>query len=558
MTDSSPAVELASIEGLLRLLDRGLGNFSLYPANNPVYLQTLADLRLAFASLWARVPLLSFSIEEEALRWEGAPVLESIDGSGNVLRSLFDYGVRTLTLTPGVEYDEIVRFLDVIQRGRALTNNDDEDLLTLLWAEDFQCIRYSAVESSQEDREDIGTSQPPEGAGAPDAVQERVREEAELTDGTSGFVKTDEFDPTLYFLDKAEIEYLEADIQREYSQDPSMNVLSLLLDTLELRSDPEVRSEVIEILEEFLPLLLAEGNFRGAAYLVSEVRMVREKAKRLTPAHRQSIDELTRSLSHPEVLAQLFHRLDDGSTRPSVPDLGELLRHLEPEALDTILRWLRRLTSDEAKSVLSAAVESMVKANPLALSRALESSERMVLAEALKLVGRLRLKAETERLRKLASHPDAGIRSSVVQTLTVLGGPAAFSELVRLMEDSDSDVRITAIRSLVARGYKQAAPHIEKILSEDSLRSRDLGEKRAFFDAYGRLSDDRGVDFLKPLLLGKGRFGRDRTTSDIKACTAIALGNIGSPRAREILGAALRDKDPVVRSAVGRALQEAN
>ena len=99
MTDSSTTVELASIEGLLRLLDRGLGNFSLYAASSPVYVQTLADLRLAFASLWARVPLLSFSMEEEALRWEGVPVLESIDGSGNVLRSLFDYRVRTLTLT---------------------------------------------------------------------------------------------------------------------------------------------------------------------------------------------------------------------------------------------------------------------------------------------------------------------------------------------------------------------------------------------------------------------------------------------------------------------------
>ena len=73
MTDSSTTVELASIEGLLRLLDRGLGNFSLYAASSPVYVQTLADLRLAFASLWARVPLLTFSMEEEALRWEGVP-----------------------------------------------------------------------------------------------------------------------------------------------------------------------------------------------------------------------------------------------------------------------------------------------------------------------------------------------------------------------------------------------------------------------------------------------------------------------------------------------------
>ena len=530
MTDSRPAVEVASIEGLLRLLDRGLGNFSLYPADNPVYLQTLADLRLAFASLWARVPDLSFSIEEGSLRWEGHPVLESIDGSGNVLRGLFDYGVRTVTLNPGVEYDEIVRFLGVIQRGRILTDDDDGDLLTLLWDEDFQYIRYTAVESVQEDRERIEKPRPPKQEREPDAVQERIREEAELTSGAPGFVKTDEFDSTLYFLDKTEIEYLEAGIQREYAQDLSVNVLSLLFDTLELQSDPAVRSEVIEVLEEFLPLLLAEGNFQGVAYLVSEAREVMGRAKEVVPAHLQSIKELTLSLSHPEVLAQLFHRLDDDNTRPSVPDLAEFLGHLQPEAFETILRWLRQLTGDEGKKVLSAAVEGVVRANPAALSRALESSERTVLTEALKLVERIGLKAELGRLRKLASHADAGIRVSVVRTLTVIGGPGAFAELVRLMEDSDSEVRVAAIRALVARGYKQAVPHIEEILGKDALKSRDLGEKRAFFDAFGRLSDDGGVDFLKALLVGKGRFARRPTSRPARRSRWETSGPLGRKR----------------------------
>ena len=362
-------------------------------------------------------------------------MLESIDGSGNVLRSLFDYGVRSVTLNPGVEYDEIVRFLSVIRRGRVLTADGEDDLLTLLWSEDFQHIQYAAAESVQEDRGRIGTSRPPDPESAPDAVQGRIREEARMADGTPGFVRTDEFDSTLYFLDKAEIEYLEAGIQREYAQGLSMTVLSLLFDTLELQSDPAVRTEVIEILEEFLPLLLAEGNFQAAAYLVSEAREVMEKAEGVLPAHLQSINELTLSLSHPEALAQLFRRLDSGDSLPSESDLGEFLQHLQPEALETILRWLRRLRNDRAKSVLSAAMEVMIRVNPVTLSRALGSSERMVLTEALKLARRLGLKAELERVRELASHADTGIRSSIVQTLTVVGGPGAFTELVRMVEE---------------------------------------------------------------------------------------------------------------------------
>ena len=66
---------------------------------------------------------------------------------------------------------------------------------------------------------------------------------------TAGFVNMADFDATLYFLDEREIEYLHAEIEREYQQDLRTNIVGTLFDIFEAQDDSTVRSEVIDHLE---------------------------------------------------------------------------------------------------------------------------------------------------------------------------------------------------------------------------------------------------------------------------------------------------------------------
>src|SRR3989449_7594739 len=70
-----------------------------------------------------------------------------------------------------------------------------------------------------------------------------------------GLVSIDEFDTTLYFLEEKEVDYLKQDVEREYSQDLRRNVLSMLFDLLELRSE-EHTSELQSRLHLVCRLLL--------------------------------------------------------------------------------------------------------------------------------------------------------------------------------------------------------------------------------------------------------------------------------------------------------------
>jgi len=65
---------------------------------------------------------------------------------------------------------------------------------------------------------------------------------------------------------------------------------------------------------------------------------------------------------------------------------------------------------------------------------------------------------------------------------------------------------------------------------------------------------DEGVAALDAMLNGKSLFGR-REDSELRACAAVALGRINTPRAQEVLRRASSEKDVIVRNAVNRALR---
>jgi HEAT repeat protein len=68
------------------------------------------------------------------------------------------------------------------------------------------------------------------------------------------------------------------------------------------------------------------------------------------------------------------------------------------------------------------------------------------------------------------------------------------------------------------------------------------------------VSDPEGVRFLDGFLNGRGFLGR-KEPSEIRACAALALGQMKTPEAIASLEKAAGEQDPVVRSAVTRALR---
>ncbi len=566
--DQEQVQDTTAVVHLMQALVKGLRAVQLYLPNNPVYQRAIENVRRAFDPIWEEFVELDLEVAETDLLLGEDVVLSQPSKSESIAWVLFKDGVRSLSLAPGVQDDEIIRFLNVVHRARNLQADDADDLLTLLWDEDFQFLRYHAVELAMDEIpvivRDEGAGETTWGMGSAPAktqqeIQQAVADDARAEEAEeerpSGFVRVEDFDSTLYFLDDKEIEYLRQEIEREYSHDLRENTLSMLFDLLELQTYSTVRAELISILENFIPYLLAVGDFKSVAYVLREIRVIMQRARELLPEHRDTLQTVPARLSEPDALGQLLQSLDEAMVHPSEEELAELFRELRPEALEAVLAWLPKLTNERVRSLLDAAAQRLAQAHPEVMTNALKNPDEVVLLEAIRLAKQAKLPPTVPALGALMVKGSTPVKRAAVDALAAIGTAGAMQQLERAIEDQDRDVRVGAVRVMAGQGYRGAFPAIEAAITGKALRDADLTERTVFFEAYGALAGAAGLATLEPMLQ-PGGFMRRKQDPQIRACAAMAVGKIGTPEARKLLEKLSGEKDALVRNAVTKALRE--
>ncbi len=552
----------------MQVISKGMRATQLYLPNNPVYQRAVDNIRSAFRQIWQATDDLIFDIGETEMRWEDHAVYSQAQRHESIAWTLYKDGVRSLTFKPGVEDVEIVRFLAVLQQAKNLQADAPDDLLTLLWAEDFQFVNYTFRELASENAVPIERGEGPTIAGAgegggegdagrgtdPSTIRRQVEEEAPPK--REGLVSVDDFDTTLYFLDDKEIEYLHKEVEREYAQDLRRNVLAMLFDLLELQTYGTVRSELISILENFIPYLLGAGDFRSVAFILRESKVIQQRARELIPEHRQTLESLPARLSQAEALSQLLQSLDEAAGHPSEEELSELFTELTAEALATLMGWLPKLSNERVRELVKGSAERLATTHAPEVLKALGSDDPAVQLEMVRLAGRLKLPGAPDGMGPLLEGGDRELKLVVVEALTTIGSPNAMRLLEKAIDDADRDVRIAAVKFLGQRGHRNAFPRIEAAVLGTKLKDSDLTEKMTFFEAYGALAGTSGIPTLERLLVPKSGMLARKEDPETRACAAMALGKIRAPAARDVLQKVSQDKEPLVRNAVSRALRE--
>ena len=548
-----PPCSPALVEELLKLFVKAMRAHQLYLQNNPMYLRAIELLRASFQPIWSATDEIALTVTETELRWCGRPVLTEATKSSDSLPWLcYKDGVRELRLKQGFEVEELSKLLEILQRVRKASPEED-DLLTLLWGKDFQNLRYRYV--------DIGVDSAPGVESTPELerptnveVPTEAPEEEETAESRPGVVSLDDFDSTLYFLDERELDYLKSEIAKEYAGDLRRNVLSMVLDIFEVQPDNAVREEIIGILDNLMLHLLSGGQYTAVAFLLRESAEASKRARDITPAQQAQLAALPARLSNPDALAQLLQALDESPDLPAQRDLDELFTQLRAEALETVFARLASMSNPQLRTLLENAAARLASSNTGELVRLITSVNPVIALEAIRRAAGLKTAAAVSPLGKVLADRPPETRLAAVQALGEIGSAGAMQALERGIVDPDRDVRIATARALTARNYRAALPKLTAVVTGKALREADLTEKMTLFEAYGALCGDSGIQFLDGILNGKGFLGR-REDAELRACAAMALGRIGSPPAVAALRQAQGEKDVIVRNAVNRALK---
>jgi HEAT repeat protein len=542
------------VEEMLRQLARSIKTHQLYLPNNPIYQRAIENLHAAFAPIWPHTPEIVLTITEADFRWFGRSVMHEANRSESVPWVFFKDGVRELTLTQGIEDDELVSLLRILQRVRNAAPEED-DLLTLMWEQEFTRLSYRFVDINLDPHASFDAPPAPLQERTLPIVADMRAEEAAQPERKSGIVRMEDLDATLYFLDEKEIDYLRGEVAAEQTIDLPRNVLAILLDIFEVQDNEKVREELCSIFESYMLNLLSSGAYGSVAYLLGETEQLMGRAIGLAPAHKQRLLTLPTSLSDPKVLSQLLEALDQAEAIPQQSELDALFDQLRGGVLGTVLGWLKQAQKPELRTALERVATRMASANSAEMMKLIGSADVSVAVEAMRRAGELKTAGAVAALAKVLQQPNVELRQAAAQTLSEIGSPGALRLLETALNDDDRDVRVAAVRAIGVRGHRAALPRVEEVVQGKSVKGADLTEKMAYFEAYGALARDAGIRPLDKLLNERNFWGR-RATPEIRACAARALGIIGSGNALESLRRATSERDPMVRSAINRAMRE--
>jgi HEAT repeat protein len=212
---------------------------------------------------------------------------------------------------------------------------------------------------------------------------------------------------------------------------------------------------------------------------------------------------------------------------------------------------LARALSDTDAEVRAAAADSLDAPNATArralpaLVLALGDSNLEVAKAALGALGSIGDATVFDAVAALLNAPDPGVQSAAVQALGALGDKRAVDPLLKALGGDDEGVRAAAALALGAVGERSSLPPMLAVLKGD-------GAARVRAKAARGLGRPEWADaVLVPL---KGAACGDRDPA-VRAAALTALGTIASAPAAEAIRCGLRDADPEVRAAAGRALE---
>lgn len=568
----APPCPPSIVEDMFKFLDKAVRAYQLYMHNNPTYLKAVENVKRTFAPIWEQVDSLEVTVTDTQFKWWGVVVHEQPDKGGDSMPwLLFKDGLREFTLFPGFEEEELEKLMAIFPRVRRAAPHED-DLLTMLWEQDLQLMRYRYVELNDpaaplDSSAEAGRWPAPMGKAFDDPKQaiDEARQEQEGTSAgagapppprASGVVRMEDFDSTLYFLDGNEIEYLRQETDREYQLDLRRLVLCALLDIFELQVDPLVRTEVANDLEALVLHLLSAGQFSSVAFLLREVEATMQRAREVNAKDRERLGKLADRLSHPDALAQMLQALEESTALPAKDDLAQLFAQLKPSSLAILLDFIDRTQNTALRPLLEASAERLAQSNTAELVKLVKDPRQAVAREAIRRAGAMRTAAAVPSLGEvLASGAERPLRAAAVTALTDIGTPGALSALETALGDEDRDIRIATLRALTARTHRPALTKVDAMVKGKAAKDADRTERIALFELYGAICGDGGIGFLDGLLNAKGGLFARKEDPEMRACAAIALGRIGTAAARSTLEKAVGEKDVIVKSAVSRALR---
>jgi hypothetical protein len=526
--------EVKSTKALIQTLLQTLKAFRLYEANHPLLSKFQDRLRNDFDHYFHEFDSFSLQVGEYQLLFRGEIAYESQDVKESLAFAFFKDGIREIRFFNGLEFTEIVDFLNIVRKGDSV-NRLEDDLVTLIWEKDFSHIAITTVDDFSEGSsvfipatEDdllkgLEYSAPgKEGVEEEILIDENIKQTVSPTAGEN-LAQTFQLQPEEM-----------AEINRQIQQEQQPEHLYMLIDDLielllHLREEADAYENMINFFERKIESLLRQKDVERAVAILMKFRQMKDfvtKEGKQVIAFRRIFETALNAHS-----IELMGMAMRGSERIKPEPILQYLQLLTKEATGPLCQLLGGLESPKWKKVVTDHLIELSREDIQPLTKFLTDRNPLMVRQILSILEKTKHPSTPKFLANLVTHPDLRLREITLQLLTQFGDRSK-DLVLRFLKDPEAEIRAKA-SVLFARMAKQQAvrPLMEIILSEEFYK-RDYDEKTSFFRALAETGSQEVIPILQKIAGKKNLFNKGKW-EEMRICATNTLKMLGGQATAE-------------------------
>lgn len=535
------------------LLLKGIKNINIYRHAETRFAEYLEPAHAALTTFLEDNEILPLKLGPYSLEYKKHVIYQEEDKENLTYRFYRD-GMRYLMFRRGLPPEELLRFVLLATEHRTDAALFQEDMITRLWKEEFDCIEYVVVE----------------GFGFGDLSDEEVEVEVEKIvaylrkqlqangDDITRFARLSAEDLELELSDIDQMRggiisgrtatdgdrsQVQEELYHEAKKRLFAKMVLILFQILELECEGTDYDNMLEAFTQVLDTLLVSEDVKGAVALLHRFDKI---AERPLPAERVKLVEkmatvFRRRMAEPHRLdsvgqyLMLNRSLDESAVRAYLSVCGE-------EELLHLVEMLEGMERPDGRAVMIDVLADIGRKHVDVFARRLDHNSSNVVKDMLAVIHKIDPDNKIQLVSRCLDHPNIMIRLEGLKTLAKSKEDIALRYIEKAMRDEDIQMRVGAYRALAMRAPKRAAPLFVKAMQADDYLSRDNRERIAIATALGETRTEVALACFQEIFDQKGGLFSRGKTNDLKSMAIVGLAAMKSVAAFKALAAQVQNR----------------
>jgi hypothetical protein len=557
------AQELQAVEAVIASFVMAAKNYAIYPESHATCQNSLQTVKSRIDAFIENYGDLRFEVMKDRLLYKSEPVQQDDPKTGTLAFPLFRDGIQWLEFKQGLERLEISGFFKIFNDYKNLKEEAEGDLVTALWEMDFPHLQYSATDVlwKAETLTDFSFFNVTDRETPDAAIQEQADDDrqdgadtSEDQDAGVGMALST-IDRTIWQLTPEESRTLSQMVAQEERQSGTQDVLDVLEIILRTQSQPEDYSVILEFITEEFKSALAQGDFQIALDFIESLQKTYQSCKIEKPWARPLLGGFFINISGTQVLGVLKEILPSFDTQDTdrIKVFRRLFLRFPPAAITALAPLLLEKLSMPVERQLMEIIGSLALKNIHPLEQLLDRPEEALVKKLVFILGHIKGEKTGQILLEMTQHESGRVRLEALRAL-IRRDENMTEKLFPLIEDPVLPIRRIMWEYLENHQDPETGNLIRNYLDHKKIRRED---DQQILNCYKTLvrCDSRGfVPFLRESLIRQGLdFSFDRSVR--RRGAALALLELGTEEAQEVLERASKSLFPSVRSAYRKAVK---